>query len=442
MQELREALGMDEPPLRIECYDISTLQGTNSVASMVVMEDALPRKSEYRRFTINGVEGQDDFAMMHEVITRRFRNYLAETERPVTERKFAYPPNLVLIDGGKGQLDAARRALEELGIEGVTLASLAKRLEEVYLPDRSRPADPAAVSEALYLIQRVRDEAHRFAITYHRTLRGRVMVESALDAIPGVGPSRRRALLDAFGSLRALRDADREAIAAVAGFGPALAATVYDHLRGPLAEDPVEELPRSPFRGTTWPAGGTAPDEEGSSLRRGGRMTTPRTVIITGLSGAGRTTAAKVLEDLGFFVIDNMPLQLLGGGVGAGHAAGVVDRSHRARDRRARAAVLRRPPPADPQPRGARASPCACSSSRPPTQALVQRYEAARRVHPLAGEDRVLAGIEREKELLADLRAEADLVIDTTTLNVHKLRDRLIKAFGEPGDTAMTVTVV
>jgi excinuclease ABC subunit C len=239
LQELQEALGLAEAPLRIECYDISTLQGTNSVASMVVMEDALPRKSEYRRFKIRGVQGQDDFAMMHEVITRRFRKYLEERAEPSTvagddgslrPKKFSYPPNLIIIDGGKGQLNAAQRALDELGIVDVEICSLAKRLEEVFLPDRDASVLLPRGSEALFLIQRVRDEAHRFAITYHRSLRGREMTASELDGIPGVGPSRRRALLQHFGSLREIREADVETIAAVDGISGTLATAIHEHL--------------------------------------------------------------------------------------------------------------------------------------------------------------------------------------------------------------------
>ena len=241
LHELQDALGLQEAPLRIECYDISTLQGTNSVASMVVMEDALPRKSEYRRFKIRGVEGQDDFAMMHEVITRRFRNYLADQDRPAAERKFAYAPNLVLIDGGKGQLNAARRALQELQIEGVEIASLAKRMEEVYLPERSDPVVLPRSSEALYLIQRIRDEAHRFAITYHRSVRGREMTASAFDEVPGIGPARRRALLDRFGSLKKVREASIEEIAEVEGFSKLLATRVFAALHGGQTPTPPAE---------------------------------------------------------------------------------------------------------------------------------------------------------------------------------------------------------
>ncbi|HEX6255136.1 MAG TPA: excinuclease ABC subunit UvrC [Euzebyales bacterium] len=231
LNELQQALGLDEAPLRMECYDISTLQGTNSVASMVVMEDGLPRKSEYRRFQIRGVVGQDDFAMMHEVITRRFRRFLDEQAGPASERKFSYPSNLVIIDGGKGQLNAARRALEELGIDGVEICGLAKRLEEVFLPDRSEPVLLPRASEALYLLQRVRDEAHRFAVTYHRTLRGRRMTESAFDEIDGIGPARRRNLLDVFGSLQGVRDATIDELEQVPGISSMLARTIHAHFQ-------------------------------------------------------------------------------------------------------------------------------------------------------------------------------------------------------------------
>ncbi|MEX0659385.1 MAG: excinuclease ABC subunit UvrC [Egibacteraceae bacterium] len=231
LHELQDALGLAEAPLRIECYDISTLQGTNSVASMVVMEDGLPRKSDYRRFKIRGVEGQDDFAMMREVITRRFRNYLEEAARPVSERgRFAYPPNLVVIDGGKGQLSAAVNALDELGVEGVDVCSLAKRMEEIFLPSRSEPVVLPRSSEALYLVQRIRDEAHRFAVAYHRSVRGKEMTASAFDDIPGIGPARRRALLGHFGSLRRVREASLDELAQVEGISETLASVIHAHL--------------------------------------------------------------------------------------------------------------------------------------------------------------------------------------------------------------------
>jgi excinuclease ABC subunit C len=250
LNELQEVLGLAEAPLRIECYDISTLQGSNSVASMVVMEDGLPRRGEYRRFSIRTLERrQDDFAAMEEVISRRFKRLLAEEERPVSERKFAYPPNLVIIDGGRGQLTAAKRAMDELGIEGVEVCSIAKRLEEVYLPDRPDPVLLPRGSEALFLVQRIRDEAHRFAITYHRSARGRAMTESAFDEIPGVGPARRRSLLAHFGSLRKVTDASVDDLAAVDGISRALAQTIYAHLHGLAAAEASRGTP---------PAGGVA----------------------------------------------------------------------------------------------------------------------------------------------------------------------------------------
>ncbi|MPZ86666.1 MAG: excinuclease ABC subunit UvrC [Nitriliruptorales bacterium] len=232
LNELQDALGLSEPPLRIECYDISTLQGTNSVASMVVMEDALPRKSEYRHFSIRTLDGQDDFAAMDEVISRRFKRLLAEEEKPVSERTFAYPPGLVIVDGGKGQLSAAKRAVDRLGIEGVELCALAKRLEEVFLPGRPDPVMLPRGSEALFLLQRIRDEAHRFAVTYHRSRRGKAMTESAFDEIPAIGPARRKALLIHFGSLRKVRQASIDELTEVDGISQGLATTIHDHLHG------------------------------------------------------------------------------------------------------------------------------------------------------------------------------------------------------------------
>ena len=233
LNELQEALALPDAPLRIECYDVSNLQGQEVVASMVVFEDGLPRRSEYRRFRIRGVEGQDDVASVHEVITRRFKRYLAENEdagQAPEQRKFAYPPNLVLIDGGPPQVAAAARAMAELEIQDVALGGLAKRLEEVWLPDDDFPVVLPRSSQALFLLQRLRDEAHRFAITFHRQRRSKAMTRSTLDAIPGLGPSRQKALLAAFGSVKALRAATAEQIAEVRGIGPALARTVVDAL--------------------------------------------------------------------------------------------------------------------------------------------------------------------------------------------------------------------
>jgi excinuclease ABC subunit C len=243
MHEIQEALGLDEAPLRIESYDVSNLQGTHVVASMVVFEDGLARKSEYRRFAIRGLDGTDDVAAIYEVIGRRFRRYLDErTADPVVlddgaelpengqRRKFAYPPNLVVIDGGPAQVAAAVRALDELGVVDVSVCGLAKRLEEVWLPGEDGPVILPRSSEGLYLLQRVRDEAHRFAITYHRARRAAALTTSQLDTIPGLGPARRATLLREFGSLRKLRAASAEQIAATPGFGPRMAEAIYASL--------------------------------------------------------------------------------------------------------------------------------------------------------------------------------------------------------------------
>jgi excinuclease ABC subunit C len=237
--EIQEALALDEAPLRIESYDVSNLQGTHVVASMVVFEDGLARKSEYRRFAIRGLDGTDDVAAIHEVILRRFRRYLEEQAagQPGLDelaagadgerRKFAYPPNLLVIDGGPAQVSAAVKALDELGVVDVAVCGLAKRLEEVWLPGEDGPVILPRSSEGLYLLQRVRDEAHRFAITYHRSRRAAALTTSELDEVPGLGPARRAALLKRFGSVRKLRAASVTDIAAVPGFGLRTADAVY-----------------------------------------------------------------------------------------------------------------------------------------------------------------------------------------------------------------------
>ncbi|MFT4299963.1 MAG: excinuclease ABC subunit UvrC [Aeromicrobium sp.] len=232
LEELQEALALPEAPLRIECFDISNLQGTEIVASMVVFEDGLPRKSEYRRFVVRH-EGQSDVAAMHEVITRRFRRQREEAvadEPQEGRRRFAYRPSLVVVDGGPPQVAAAQRALDELGISDIALVGLAKRLEEVWLPDDEYAVILPRSSEGLYLLQRVRDEAHRFAISHHRKRRDRSMTVSALDGIEGLGPSRRAALMKHFGSLKKLRAADPAQIAEVPGIGPATAAVIAEAL--------------------------------------------------------------------------------------------------------------------------------------------------------------------------------------------------------------------
>ena len=246
LEELQQALDLPQAPLRIECYDISHTMGTEVVASMVVFEDGLPRKSEYRRFIIKTVEGSNDVGAMREVITRRFTRLLEERQRaedagegpllvdPTTgvPRKFAYTPSLVVVDGGAPQVAAAERALADLGVVDVALCGLAKRLEEVWLPGEEFPLILPRTSEGLYLLQRVRDEAHRFAITHHRSRRSASMVESLRDDVPGLGEIRRKALLKYFGSLRKLRLATVEQIAEVPGIGPRTALAVKDALAG------------------------------------------------------------------------------------------------------------------------------------------------------------------------------------------------------------------
>ncbi|MFJ9640496.1 excinuclease ABC subunit UvrC [Streptomyces sp. NPDC101178] len=273
LEEIAEALGLDTAPLRIECYDISHLQGDDVVASMVVFEDGLARKSEYRRFQIKGFEGQDDVRSMHEVIGRRFKRYLQEKERtgewdqvpqeaapgPVAEvtgpaptgpveapaftpaspadeiepreddgrpKRFAYPPQLVVVDGGQPQVAAAKRALDELGIDDIAVCGLAKRLEEVWLPDDDDPVVLPRSSEGLYLLQRVRDEAHRFAITYQRAKRAKRIRTSPLDDVAGLGETRKQALIKYFGSVKKLRQATIEEICEVPGIGRRTAESV------------------------------------------------------------------------------------------------------------------------------------------------------------------------------------------------------------------------
>ncbi|MEV7453653.1 excinuclease ABC subunit UvrC [Streptomyces nigra] len=264
LEEIADALELDSAPLRIECYDISHLQGDDVVASMVVFEDGLARKSEYRRFQIKGFEGQDDVRSMHEVITRRFKRYLAEKERtgewadggspdgaagasddsgPLTDvssaplsdglkdedgrpKRFAYPPQLVVVDGGQPQVAAAQRALDELGIDDIAVCGLAKRLEEVWVPGEDDPVVLPRTSEGLYLLQRIRDEAHRFAITYQRTKRSKRFRSSPLDDVPGLGDTRKQALIKHFGSVKRLRAATIDQICEVPGIGRKTAETI------------------------------------------------------------------------------------------------------------------------------------------------------------------------------------------------------------------------
>ena len=234
LEELQRYLELPNAPLRIECYDMSHLQGTDYVGSMVVLEDALPRKSEYRRFKIRNVEGNDDFAAMEEVLSRRFKNYLDERELSSAEvTKFAYPPQLLVVDGGKGQLGVAARVLDSLGLrEEIPVVALAKQFEEVFLPGRSAPIEIPRGSEALYLLQRIRDESHRFAITYHRQLRNKRMTRSVLDDIPGLGDARRKRLIKEFGGVRKIQQASLDELLALSWLPNSVGVSVHERTQG------------------------------------------------------------------------------------------------------------------------------------------------------------------------------------------------------------------
>ena len=238
LAEIAEQLELAELPLRIECFDISNIQGTSMVASMVVFEDGQPKKSDYRRFSISDEAGFDDTRAMHHVITRRFKRYLDEKDIDIAEAtsqggqrpRFAYPPQLVVVDGGKPQVNAAAKALQELGITDVAICGLSKRLEEVWLPNSSEPVIFPRHSEALYLLQKLRDEAHRFAINFHRSKRSKVMLESLLDEVAGLGEIRRKSLLSHFGSVSALKAATIDELAVVPGIGKKMAKTIIDQI--------------------------------------------------------------------------------------------------------------------------------------------------------------------------------------------------------------------
>ncbi len=276
LEEIAEALGMQTAPLRIECYDVSQIQGTDVVASMVVFEDGLSRKSEYRRFAVNGAT--DDVSALSEVLRRRFARYLdakveidelatgdpaddIDPSRPGIDpttgrpRKFAYPPQLVIVDGGQPQVNAAAQVLLDLGIDDITICGLAKRLEEVWLPDDEFPVILPRASEGLYLLQRARDEAHRFAITYHRQKRSKRMTASTLDNVPGLGEIRRKALLRHFGSLKRLKAATVEEIAEVPGIGRRTADAILTALNGPPATPPPSASAPAPATASTSASG-------------------------------------------------------------------------------------------------------------------------------------------------------------------------------------------
>jgi len=254
LEALQRELHLPDAPLRIECYDMSHLQGTDYVGSMVVFEDGLPKKSDYRHFKVATVDGNDDYAAMEEVLTRRLTALLDEertagvrppaaegagqTAPAVTRRRFAYPPHLLLVDGGLGQLHVAVRVLDRLGLtDRVPVASLAKQFEEVYLPGSSVPVRLPRQSDALYLLQRLRDEAHRFAIGYHRTLRGKRMTVGALDGVPGLGPKRRARLVEQFGGLAGLRKVSREELTGLSWLPAAVGGAVHERLHTPLSPE-------------------------------------------------------------------------------------------------------------------------------------------------------------------------------------------------------------
>ncbi|ALG29265.1 MULTISPECIES: excinuclease ABC subunit UvrC [Glutamicibacter] len=245
MQELQEALGAEQALLRIECYDASHTQGTNVVASMVVFEDGLPKKSEYRKFSITGDAARDDTASMYDVIYRRFSRYLKEKVDPtafvtgavedgsigeVEKKKFSYPPSLVIVDGGPPQVAAAQKAMDDLGIDDIPVVGLAKRLEELWLPDDPFPVILPRASASLYLVQRLRDEAHRFAITFHREKRAKSMISSELDAVPGLGKAKQAALRKHFGSMKKIRAANVDELTQVPGIGEKLATVIKESL--------------------------------------------------------------------------------------------------------------------------------------------------------------------------------------------------------------------
>ena len=303
LQEIADAIGMENAPLRIECYDVSQMHGTDVVASMVVFEDGLPRKSEYRRFAVRGSQngdraGTDDVSALSEVLRRRFSRYL-EVRAEIGEldqigngaaatgnadlgpapgidpktgkpRKFAYPPQLVLVDGGLPQANAAARVLADLGIDDVAVAGLAKAREEIWLPGEDFPVVLSRTSEGLYLLQRIRDEAHRFAITYHRTKRSKRMTTSVLDGVPGLGEHRRKALLKQFGSLKRLRNASVDEIATVPGIGRRTAEAVVKALaaESSAAESSAADSSAAESLPAESDGGSDRRDEAGSSSAR------------------------------------------------------------------------------------------------------------------------------------------------------------------------------
>ena len=243
LSEIQDLLRLPEAPLRIECYDMAHLHGTDYVGSMVVLEDGLPAKREYRRFKIKTVEGNDDYAAMREVLTRRLSAYIAERDEPTGDKpgRFAYPPQLLLVDGGKGQLSVAIEVVKELGLEDeIPVASLAKKFEEVFVPGQLHPVNVPRGSEALYMLQRIRDEAHRFANSFHRELRDKRMKESVLDGIAGLGESRRTRLVKELGTLKAVKEAPLEQLQALPWLPDAVAMAIFQKIHGDSSDTPTE----------------------------------------------------------------------------------------------------------------------------------------------------------------------------------------------------------
>jgi len=243
LSEIQDLLRLPEAPLRIECYDMAHLHGTDYVGSMVVLEDGLPAKREYRRFKIKTVDGNDDYAAMREVLTRRLSAYIAERDEPTGDKpgRFAYPPQLLLVDGGKGQLSVAIEVVKELGLEDeIPVASLAKKFEEVFIPGQLHPVNVPRGSEALYMLQRIRDEAHRFANSFHRELRDKRMKESVLDGIAGLGESRRTRLVKELGTLKAVKEAPLEQLQALPWLPDAVAMAIFQKIHGDSSDTPTE----------------------------------------------------------------------------------------------------------------------------------------------------------------------------------------------------------
>jgi excinuclease ABC subunit C len=243
LSEIQDLLRLPEAPLRIECYDMAHLHGTDYVGSMVVLEDGLPAKREYRRFKIKTVEGNDDYAAMKEVLTRRLSAYIEERDEPTGDKpgRFAYPPQLLLVDGGKGQLSVAIEVVKELGLEDeIPVASLAKKFEEVFIPGQSHPVNVPRGSEALYMLQRIRDEAHRFANSFHRELRDKRMKESVLDGIVGLGEARRQRLVKELGSLKAVKEAPLDQLQALPWLPDVVALAIFHKIHGGSGSTPTQ----------------------------------------------------------------------------------------------------------------------------------------------------------------------------------------------------------